>query len=39
MTLTNKGSELMLQALLSAVQSSMGVTDTGKSVPNGDISI
>lgn len=39
MTLTSKGSELLLRALLQAVNSCTGLTDTGKAVRNGTVSV
>ena len=39
MTLTNKGSELLLRALLKAINSCTGLTDTGKVVRNGTVSV
>lgn len=39
MTLTSKGSELLLRALLQAVNSCTGLTDTGKVVRNGTVSV
>lgn len=39
MTLTSKGSELLLHALLQAVNSCTGLTDTGKVVRNGTVSV
>jgi hypothetical protein len=39
MTLTNKGSELLLNALLKTINSCTGLTDTGKAVRNGTVSV
>lgn len=39
MTLTSKGSELLLNALLKAINSCTGLTDTGKVVRNGTVSV
>lgn len=39
MTLTSKGSQLLLSALLKAINSCTGLTDTGKAVRNGTVSV